>query len=284
MERAIPRLAYARPPDTRVRAIVRAAGLTVYALLSFSMFWNGMADPETFGISLLGFAIALSLGVGYELSVRNFEPNIVLAIVLAIPTVTGVAQATYSWLFPPPVYLGPLLPANEPSPPMTCVQAADANDLVIAFGSNRVIAKGQGPFVPLGMGECRGPVITRAGNGILVDAPGYDWNNDLAWHVRANRLDFNGVPGLRARRPDAHSLVLLDRFDHEVLYVRYLNPGAVKLRGRFLCAEQPQVVFDDARVLVGGVRIGGVMFGQHPTRGHVCATATGPDPAIAVGR
>lgn len=284
MERAIPRLAYARTPDTRARAIARAVGLAIYALLSFSMFWNGMADPETFGVSLLGFAIALSLGVGFELSVRNVEPNVVLAIVLAIPTVTGVTQAAYSWLFPPPVYLGPLLPADEPSPPMTCAQKSDANDLTIAFGSNRVIAKGQGPFVPLGMGECNGPVIIRAGRGLMVDARGYDWNNDIAWQVRGNALDFNGVPGLRARRPDAHSLVLLDRFDHEVLYVRYLNRNAVKLRGRFLCAEQPQVVFDDARVWVGGVRIGGVMFGQHPTRGHVCATATGPDPAIAVGR
>src|SRR3569833_1698153 len=106
----------------------------VYALLALSIFWNGMAAPETFGISLLGFAIALSLGVGYELSVRNLEPNLVLAVVIAIPTVTGVAQATYSWLFPPPIYLGPLLPASEPSPPMTCAQDADANDLVIAFG------------------------------------------------------------------------------------------------------------------------------------------------------
>ena len=284
MERAIPRLAYARPPDTRRRAVLRAVGLLFYALLALGLAWNGLTTPETFGISFLALAIAFSLGVGFELSVRDVEPTRVLMIVLAIPTIAGVGQATYSWLFPPPVYAGALLPADEASPASQCADKPGANDLLIAFGNDRVIAKGQGPFVPMVMGECRGPVITRSRNGLLIDAVGYDWNNDVAWHLRGNAMEFADVPGLHTRRPDAHTVVVTDRFEQEILYVRYLNPQAVRLRGRFLCAEQPQVVFDDRHVLVGGVRIGGVMLGQHITRGHVCATATGADPAVSISR
>src|SRR3569833_2593516 len=90
------------------------------------------------------------------------------------------------------------------------------------------------------MGECNGSVIMRAGNGLMVDARGYDWNNDIAWQVRGNALDFNGVPGLRARRPDAHNLVLLDRFDHDVLYVLYLIRMAGGRRGRGRGAGRPR--------------------------------------------
>ena len=78
------------------------------------------------------------------------------------------------------------------------------------------------------------------------------------------------------------TFVLLDRFDKEVLYVRYLNSHAVRIRGRFLCGSAPQAVIRDDAVLVGGVRIGGVFVGQHVGKGHVCATIKAGAPGIAV--
>ena len=83
-------------------------------------------------------------------------------------------------------------------------------------------------------------------------------------------------------RPDAHTLVILDRFDKEVLYIRYLNPNAVRIRGRFLCGESPQAVIRDDTILVGGFRIGGVFFRQRQTKGHVCAAIKAGTPGIAI--
>ncbi|HKY19150.1 MAG TPA: hypothetical protein VJL82_09470 [Rhizomicrobium sp.] len=87
---------------------------------------------------------------------------------------------------------------------------------------------------------------------------------------------------LRPFRPDPHSIVVLDRFDKEVLYVRYLNPNAVRIRGRFLCGTAPQAVIRDDVIWVGGVRIGGVFLGQRPAAGHVCATVEAGVPGIAI--
>jgi hypothetical protein len=43
-------------------------------------------------------------------------------------------------------------------------------------------------------------------------------------------------------------------------------------------------VIHDRVILVGGVRISGVMFGQHPTAGRKCARLTpGQDRGIRIG-
>jgi hypothetical protein len=255
------------------KALLRLAGLVLYVLVAFSVFAKGLANPDTSDPALVGFVAALCLPLGLELSRRGADPDQLIQRVGG--PFLGFCLLMLGWHFlvpRAPAPTGALLPAGEPSPATTC--AARPGDLVMAFGSDRVIAAGNGPFTPFVSATCNGPQLTRTPRGLMVSAFGYDWYNDIAYGIRDNRIGDLWAPGMHARRPDPHTIVLLDRFEHEILYVRYLNRDAVRIRGRFLCGEEPQSVISDDRILVGGVRISGVMFGQHATVGHVCARLT----------
>lgn len=256
----------------------RMACLFLLGLLVLAVFHNNMVKPETRGVAILGFATALSVILGHELTVRNLPLDRVLFIVMAIPVVTGCGYILWKYLFVPPEPRGPLIAAGEPSPPLACRETPGPDDLVMVLGTNRVIGRGRGPFSPIQATDCPAIKLTERDGGLIVDAYGFDSNNDVAYGVRDNRLDRSFVPALHARRPDRSSFVLLDRFDQEVVYVRYLNRNAVRIRGRFLCGTNPQVVIHDEYTLIGGFRMSGVMFGQRPTRGHVCATMKPGDP------
>jgi hypothetical protein len=171
-----------------------------------------------------------------------------------------------------------MIPAGEPSPSLSCREKPGPDDLVMAFGTNRIIGRGRGPFSPIQATDCPTVKLIMRDGGLIVEAFGTDSNNDIAYGVRDNRLVKSYVPALHARRPDRSSFVLLDRFDQEVIYVRYLNRNAVRIRGRFLCGANPQVVIHDAYTLVGGFRMAGGMIGQRKTRGHVCASMKSGDP------
>ena len=153
---------------------------------------------------------------------------------------------------------------------------------MIALGTNRVIASGAGPFTPLQANDCPTVKLIRRGNGLVVEGFGYDNTNSLAYSIRDTRLDMVMVPGLRARRPDPSSFVLADSFNQEVIHVRYLNPGAVRIRGRFLCGANSQVVVQDEGIWVGGLRLRGVQIGQRLTRGRVCARLGPGGPAYGI--
>ena len=117
----------------------------------------------------------------------------------------------------------------------------------------------------------------------MVRAFFYDWTDDIAMNVMDNMFEANMPVSARFFRPDPHTLVVLDRYDAEILYVRYLNPGAVRIRGRFLCAEQPQAVIGDAGILTGGVRIQGAYLHTHVAPGHACARIKSGATGIRIG-
>lgn len=261
-----------------LRDMGRLARLLGFCLLALAIFHNSIVTPETRGVALLGFATVLGVAVGYELTARNMPVDAVLFIVMAIPALTGTGYALWKYFFTPPEPHGPLVAAGEPPLLLACREKPGPDDLVMALGTNRVIGRGRGPFSPFLANACSAIKLTERDGGLVVEGFGYDWNNDIAYGIRDNRLAFAMVAGLHARRPDPSTFVLLDRFDQEVVYVRYLNRNAVRIRGRFLCGESPQIVIRDERTLVGGVRIGGVMFGQRPTRGHVCAVMAADAP------
>jgi hypothetical protein len=152
----------------------------------------------------------------------------------------------------------------------------------MAFGTDRVIGKGTGPFSPLMVDDCVVMSLARKKDGLLVRAFGYDFNNDIAFRVMDNVYEPSMPLQIGVFRPDPATFLLLDRFGKEVLYVRYLNRNAVRIRGRFLCGEKPQAVIGDKVIMVGGVRINGVFLGQRPTRGHVCAHVLAGTYGIAI--
>ena len=73
----------------------------------------------------------------------------------------------------------------------------------------------------------------------MVDAVGHDNNNDLIYVIRDNRLAYVTVAGLTLHRPNRSTVELLNRFGDPVVYVRYLNRNAARIRSRWLCNASP---------------------------------------------
>lgn len=245
------------------------------------IFFSG-SSALSFGLAaVLGVVTALAVLLGYELSIRDVSPAWIAGLLF---TLIGGSVAAYgTWLATrPPPPTGPLLPANEPTPQAACVEKIGPKDLVMAFGTDRAVGLGPGPFYPMKVGDCTVIALRHAGRGLMVNAFFYDFNDDVAFMVNDNVYEPTMPLQLRPFRPDPHTLVILDRFDKEVLYIRYLNPNAVRIRGRFLCGTSPQAVIRDDMILAGGFRMGGVFFRQRLTKGHVCAVLRKGDDGIAV--
>jgi len=240
------------------------------------------SSPLSFGIvALLGLINALALLLAYELAIRDLSSGWISAGIFTLIAASLVGYGAWLATRPPPP-TGPLLPSDEPMPGVSCAEKIGPQTLVMAFSTDRAVGTGAGPFHPFKVDECPVMALRRVGRGLMVKAYFYDFNGDVAFTVLDNVYEPTMPLQLRPFRPDPHSIVVLDRFDQEVLYVRYLNPNAVRIRGRFLCGTAPQAVIHDDAIFVGGVRISGAYFRQRPARGHVCAAVKAGEEGIAI--
>ncbi len=235
-------------------------------------------------LSATGLSTLLCVLLAYELEIRDVHPALVLGAMSAVLVLVLGGYGLWV-LLRPPAPTGALLAAQEPSPPTFCSEEAGPDDLVMLFGTNRVVGRGNGPFMPFTVDECPGFRLRRTPEGLMIESAAYNWTSDLAFMVRDN--EYQPLEGLqlRAYRPDRHTFVLLDRFDQEVIYVRYLNRNTARIRGRMLCGEAPQAVIRDNGVFVGGVRIGGAFFGLKRAPGGKCAEVkSGNRHGIVIGK
>jgi hypothetical protein len=263
----------------------RNRGTAVRAAVCALVFWAFLAGGVLFPLRppvVLAFATGLGMLVALELLLREAPQAWILASMLLIDAV--VYGSYLVWLHvQPPAPSGALIAASDPTPP-GCGDEPATGDLLMAFGTERVLGKGPGPFTPLLVDDCVALKLLRRGEGLMIQAFGYSYTQDIAFHVMDNVYEPDSALKLRALRPDRSTFQLLDRFDKEVLYVRYLNPHAVRIRGRFLCGESPQAVIRDDAILVGGVRINGVFIGQHLAKGHACAIIRKGQYGVAIAR
>jgi hypothetical protein len=261
----------------------RNLGTAGRAAVCTLVFWAFLAGGALFPLRppvVLAFATGLGLLVALELLLREAPQAWILASMLLIDA--AVYGSYLVWLHvQPPAPAGTLIAAGDPTP-SGCGDEPGPGDLLMAFGTDRVLGKGQGPFMPLLVDDCVVLKLLRQGEGLMIQAFGYAYTGDIAFHVMDNVYEPDSPLRMRVLRPDRSTFQLLDRFDKEVLYVRYLNPHAVRIRGRFLCGEAPQAVIRDDAILMGGVRINGVFIGQHPAKGHACAIIRKGDYGIVV--
>jgi len=278
MERA--RIQAPERPPVRWRFTALRAAL---CLLLCAAFLAGGSRLSVGLTTVLAVAIVAAVLAAYELSVRDVAMEWVAGAVLAVLWSAGLGYA--AWFYTrPPQPTGPLLPAADATPATDCHDAMGPNDLVMVVAESRLVGKGEGPFRVLALDDCPMLALRRAGGGLMVDATFYDWTDDIAFRVADNVFEPFMPLQLRQFRPDPHTLVILDRFDQEVLYIRFLNPHALRIRGRFLCGERPQAVVRDRAVLMGGVRVAGMYLGQRRDPRHTCASVrAGQPPGLVLG-
>jgi hypothetical protein len=215
--------------------------------------WNFLAWPMHRVMALLVMSAVFSLAWFYELTMRDAPLGRVLAGVLAI-----IAGAVILWLgltlfvHPLPNDSNPLLAAGEALEAQSC--AALPRRPMAAVGLDRIASGGRGLFTPFKIAGCAGPSFTFTPKGLVVDEFGYDGDGSVAFKVRHNVFERIQGDYLHMHRPDRSTLGIYDEWENEILYVRYLNSNAIRVRGRFLCGDYPPVTIKDSSVAVGDMR------------------------------
>jgi hypothetical protein len=216
--------------------------------------WHYIIAPSHRAMTLLILSALLSGAVFYELTMRDASMEWVLAGILGVMGIATVAWIALLWFSAPLANdHTPLVAARDSSGITNCAVPPQA--LQIILGGTRAIGRGNGPFTAFRTGICAGPSVTRTPGGLLVSAFGYDDDGTLVYRLRNNQFEPIQEDYLHLHRTDRSTLSLYDKRENEIFYLRYLNPGAVRVRGRFLCGETRTVVIRNDEVTIAGGRL-----------------------------
>ena len=233
--------------------LVRGAVLAAICLGVLAYNWGYLAWPMHRVMALMVLAAVFSFAWFYEMTMRDQPMGRVLAGVLAV-----MGGAVVLWLCltlfvrPLPNDTAPLVAAGETLDAGSC--AAPPGALTAQVGADRIIGRGRGAFAPFRVSSCPGPSLSLTPKGLVVDDFGYDGDGSVAFRIRHNLFDRIEGDWLHLHRPDPSSLGVYDEWENEILYVRYLGSGQVRLRGRFLCGDYPRVTVRRDSVTVGEAR------------------------------
>jgi hypothetical protein len=250
---------------------IRTWVLTGFCLILLVWNWHYIIAPSHRAMTLLVLCLVFSGAVFYELTIRDVSMEGALAGIFGV-----VALAASSWVV---LYFFGTPLANDHTPLVAARQSgaaggcgASANSLQIIVGGTRAAGSGNGPFTPFRVGVCSSPSVTRTPRGLMVNAFGYDDDGTIIYRIRDNQ--FERVMGnyLHIHRTDRSTMAVYDKSENELLYLYYVDPGTVRIRGHFLCSETPSVTITDDAVTVGSRQI------SQPS----CTTLKpGPAPDIA---
>jgi hypothetical protein len=144
---------------------------------------------------------------------------------------------------PPEPWRGWLQPADEPTPPNACGTTLPANAILGLAADSAFIATRMGRVVPFALFECTPLILERGPNGMKIETPIYDITGKLRGQVVDSGYNIPKETGLIVEHSgDLSTLVVHNDAGDELLYVRYLNPHTVRIRGIFVCPPHPLVV------------------------------------------
>jgi hypothetical protein len=140
---------------------------------------------------------------------------------------------------------GWLQPANEPTPLNACGQWLKPPEGAILglVADNVFVASRMGRITPFRLFDCAPLVIERGPNGIKIDAPIYDKAGNRLGQVVDSGYKIPKENELIVEHSgDLSALVVHNDPGEELLYIHYLNPQVVRIRGNFLCPSHPKVI------------------------------------------
>jgi hypothetical protein len=209
----------------------------LFLIADFGFFW-----PENHFWALLLFAAGLGLLAWLELPPRLQLPGAAAAFV-----VCGIA---YFLIGPIPVpeqrEVGEIFPSNEPDPvPEACGKAAlkiILGDMAMAISDAN---KGEVPV--LSFGDYPVFSIAKTEHGMEISANIYDPDTQqLAATIQDNK--FTVLTNKRIRlvpSADLSTLAVDDENGRELIYVRFLNPKTIRVRGIFSRAGYENLTVTD---------------------------------------
>lgn len=140
---------------------------------------------------------------------------------------------------PPVVIAAPMVgwlqPANEPTPENGC-SSHGIDSPVVIMGDNGVMLGGVTKATALKVGNCPLVGLQIGDNGASIAATIYDFGGKIIGKIENNRFSIPPADGLVIEKSgDLSTLVVHNAANQELLYVRYLNKTAFRVRGIFSC-------------------------------------------------
>ena len=241
------------PPEGGAReAWVRLAKIVACCVLLLALVYRGLWSAWR-PLTLLTLGAVFSAAAFYELASREMRRRGAAMTLILIWVGVGISYWLLNHIAPPqPRWTGPLIAANQPTPPNACDgQLPHAkNALLMIFGHDAVIGRGGGPFTPIQIGTCPALTFRREAGGLTIDAFGYDSDGNVIYRVERNIFAMILGGWLKAARPDKSTLAIVDG-GQETLAILYLNANTVKVRGTFRCGDTPPVRIGDSGIAMG---------------------------------
>lgn len=238
-----------RDPNLSV-SIKKRAGEAIALAVSLMVDFIGVWPSHR----LLALVLPV-IGVVVLMFVDGGISNKVMLWVTAIAT---AACTTAYVAFPTPkvpdvLTTSPLRPGGAATPPNGCDlthprSKVPADEFRIILGTNAIPA-GDGKCTALGVGTCKALTLDRTPRGVTVDAELYDATGKLVVSVHDNMVD--AITNERIHVSNGGSLDTLtvtNERNEELLYVRYLNPSAIVVRGVFRCEGHDPVAVTDEQI------------------------------------
>lgn len=173
--------------------------------------------------------LLLIFGAGLIFLKREYDvkSSVVIIAVIAISSAVVYLRAGPSHV------VGWLQPANEPTPPNNCGDLPKGSVIAMTGNFATVIApRSSWKTGIVKLGSCELLSIGRNANGASIDAVLYS-NDGKAGEIHDNKFTVNEDGYVIDK--DLNTLVVHDKNDVEVIYVRYLNENAFRIRGVFSC-------------------------------------------------
>lgn len=215
------------------RIIAEAAVLALYFLFEAHSIW-----PESHGWALFQGAFGTCAVLAIE-----------MPLMWCVPTcfVIGVGSAVaYSLLGPamPPPTIGWLQPGNDPRPPNGCDKDQVAQSIkdrpLVILGTFGIFPAKTGSYAPMQIGSCEPITIEQGDLGAAISADIFSPAGHVVGHIRKDSgYEILGAKNLIVEKSGNLSTVVVhDAGRNELLYMRYVNPNTIQLRGIFSCPTQ----------------------------------------------
>jgi len=228
--------------------------------------WLIFAAPASLmlppSLRLLAFSLltgALLIAAIYEWNKKDARRLSLIGSFALIWLAGGATLYLADRLVPQKEEISGALTAGSAKTPLTACASANPppsrTDLLMIFGGDGVIGRGNGPFVPVRIGTCPALRITRTPAGVMVNAFGFDSDDNVVYRIKENQ--FGQVIGgfLKGHRPDRSTLVVSDDRGVETLSIRYLNENTVQVRGTFRCGNTKPVRISTDSIAIAGIPV-----------------------------
>jgi hypothetical protein len=144
-----------------------------------------------------------------------------------------------------------LIPDNYPTPPNPCGSVPPSEKIALVGSLATTFPQELKSFSLIRIGgEDVLSVEENAPSGIVINAVIRNENNELVATITKN-IFHSYAPNDYDVRSNDHSIQIIDSHDVMILYVRYLNPQAIKVLGTFRSADHRRVRVDEGRFFIG---------------------------------